>query len=176
MKTLATAQPFSFVLVVVTVGYTFFCIVKNVSIVANREGDCCKVRCSSYTQWITPAGRDTGGEGLCSGILPPASLFKHPWDSLALHVKWIHQKWWQGNMDQTARWRKGTLTRLLANHTECVRWEHGDSQKGAAFLLSSMQVYWWWQHIAIPCGWWLFETRKERVKRPGNLNSRITYP
>lgn len=61
MKTLATAQPFSFVLVVVTVGYTFFCIVKNVSIVANREGDCCKVRCSSYTQWITPAGRDTGG-------------------------------------------------------------------------------------------------------------------
>lgn len=25
-----------------------------------------------------------------------------------------------------------------------------------------MQVYWWWQHIAIPCGWWLFETWKGR--------------
>lgn len=40
-------------------------------------------------------------------------------------------------MDQTARWRKDILTRLLVNHTECFRWEHSDSQKGAALLLSS---------------------------------------
>lgn len=177
MKTLASAQPCSFVLVVVTIGYTFSYTVKNVSTMANLGMEtAARWSAPPSTQWITPASRSTG-ESLCSGVLATASLFEHPWDSLALRVKWIHQKRWQGNMDQTARWRKGILTRLLANHTECFRGEHSDSQKGAA-LLSSMQVYWYcrWQHTATPCGWQLFETWKEGVKRPGNLNSKITYP
>lgn len=74
----------------------------------HKDQDCCEVRCSSYHTVIEkqPAGPLVGG--LCSGVLATALLllFKHPWDSLSLRVKWIHQKWWQGNMDQTARWRE----------------------------------------------------------------------
>lgn len=48
-----------------TIGYTFFYIVKNVSIVANiREGDCCEVRCSSWHAAGNTSRQRHGGRSL----------------------------------------------------------------------------------------------------------------
>lgn len=171
MKTLASAQPFSFVLVVVTIGYTFFYIVKNVSIVANIGTEtAARWGAPPSTQRITPASRGTGW-----GKVSALEFFHLPRFSNTRETV-LHYVWNESiKNDDRGTWIKlpdGGKAYLQDSLLIMLNVSDGSTvthRRELLFFCPLMQVYWWWQHIAIPCGWWLFETWKEGVKRPGKF-------